>query len=689
MEMQVRSLDSVSYQEGVKPRVHHEEHSHDDCDCEEGCCCHHHGEEEEEEEVSLSKIIISAVLFIIAILIEHIFIKYIPSSKPTLIMATRGLSLALYAIAYLLCGLSMIKEAVENLLHGKVFGEDFLMAVATIGAIVIGEYSEAVAVMILFQLGEYFEDKAVGRTRSSITSLMDIRPDMARVKRDNAFTEVKPEEVSLNEIIEVRPGEKVPLDGKVVSGMSFVDTSALTGESVPREIMEGSDVLSGFINTTGVIEVKVTKLYSEGSVSRILEMVENAQNKKAKTERFITRFSHKYTPIVCIIAVMLAVIPSVVQGGGISVWKMWIYRALELLVVSCPCAFVISVPLSFFAGIGMTSKKGILIKGAAYVELLSKTKTVVFDKTGTLTKGVFEVTKTVPSLDSGISKDDLIALATHAEYYSNHPISRSLKHIHHCPDCEKLIVDAAQEISGHGVKCNLDGHVILAGNLRLMQNNNVQGLPQNVENEEGTLVYVSKDAKYLGYIVISDIIKEDSLTTVDKLKNAGVNKTVMLTGDSKKVAESVAQKLGVDMLYADLLPQDKVSHIEDLIANKASTKESLAFVGDGINDAPVLSRSDVGIAMGAMGSDAALEAADVIIMDDLPSKVAEAIRCSQKIMRNVWSNVAFALVTKILIMILCGLGITNMWIAVFGDVGVTMIAVLNSMTLLYGAKKNA
>lgn len=674
---------------------HH--HHHDDDDDDEGCGCHHHhghshgDDDDEEEEHSLPRIIVAAVLFVFGLLLEKLPVFAlngpVANGNPTIHLVIRIVFLALYFASYVLTGLGVIKEAVEGLLHGSVFNEEFLMAVATLGAIVMGEYSEAVAVMILFQLGEFLEDVAVDRSRRSITKLMDIRPDKANLKKDGGVVEVMARDVNVGDVIVVKPGERVPLDGVVVSGTTMVDTSALTGESVPREILTGDEILSGFVNNGGVIEVEVKKVFGQSTVSRVLRLVENAQSKKARTQKFISRVAKYYTPAVCLVALLVAVIPPLVTmamgvyAGGI--WKVWIYRALEILVVSCPCALVISVPLSFFAGIGLASEKGILVKGSNYLEMLAHTTTAVFDKTGTLTKGVFEVTDVHLADPSKMDRETLIALATHAEYYSNHPISRSLKKVHHCAECEHLIVENTEEVSGHGVKCVVNGKMILAGNMRLMQKENVKGYVECHEDDTGTVIHVACDGEYMGHIIISDIEKNDACETVSLLKKAGITKTVMLTGDSQSAAEKVAKKLGVDEVYAQLLPADKVSKLEDLIEQNSGTNRHLAFVGDGINDAPVLSRADVGIAMGGMGSDAAIEAADVVIMDDMPSRVATAVNVGKKTMRTVWQNVIFALGVKTLIMVICATGLGNMWMAVFGDVGVTMLAVLNAMRLLW------
>lgn len=654
---------------------HNHEYPHHHCCCHDDCCADDEGEDDgEEEEGSLKKIIIAAVFFLAAVLLEKL------PFFSGLGMYVRGAFLACYFAAYMLTGFSVLKEAVLNIIHGEWFGEEFLMSVAAIGAVFMGEYSEGVAVMILFQIGEYLEDKAVDHSKHSISELVKIRSDSANIKKDGQIVNVPAEEVAAGDIIVVKPGERIPLDGKVVSGKTMVDTSALTGESVPREVMEGETVLAGFMNVNGVIEVSVEKEFSESSVSRILKMVRNAQSKKARTEKFIRKFAKIYTPLVCITAVAIAVIPPLVSGGSTLVWHTWIYRALELLVVSCPCALVISIPLSFFSGIGLASRNGILIKGSNYIEMLSRVGTVVFDKTGTLTKGVFEVTKINVSSGAGITEEELVKIAAHAEYYSEHPISRSLKKIHSCPDCLKLDVKDAEEISGHGIKCKLDGKQILAGNRRLMETEGVQGI-ENAASDGGTVIYVAQDKKFLGSIIISDVLKEDAASAIAELYRNKVSQTVMLTGDTKEAAEVCAEKTGITQVFSQLLPDGKLEVMEKLISEKKKN-ESVIFVGDGINDAPVLSRSDVGIAMGAMGSDSAIEAADVVIMNDSVSAVSKAIKISRVTMKNVRQNTFFSLAAKTAIIVLCAVGFGNMWLAVFGDVGVTMLAVLNSIRVL-------
>jgi Cd2+/Zn2+-exporting ATPase len=653
--------------------------------------------EKHEEEDSLKKIIFAAVLFAAAVVIQHLPAFQSDSAflqqHVALGTVVPMVDLALYLVAYLLVGLDVVKEAVFNLFHGKLFDEEFLMSVASIGAVCLGEYPEAVAVMLLYELGEFLEDKAVGKSKDSISALMNIRPDKAFVMRGGKTIEVKPEDVAIGELLVVKAGERLPLDGIVTKGKSFVDTSALTGESVPREIVEGNEVLAGFVNTTGTIEVKVSKVYGDSAVARVLDLVQNAASKKAKSEQFITRFSRIYTPTVCGAAVLLAVLPPVISQlvAGLPVqdgdFHTWIYRALLFLVVSCPCALVISVPLSFFAGIGAASRKGILIKGANDLEKLSQVQTAVFDKTGTLTKGVFIVTAVHPVNAEKVSAEELVAIATHAEYYSNHPISRSLKAAHHCAKCGSVIVDNTEEISGQGLKTVLDGKQVLAGNMKLMEAEQVQGIIPCKEDDTGTVVHIAVDGQYAGHIVISDELKDDAALAVKQLKKCGVKKTVLLTGDSQSAAEKAGDVLGIDEVYSGLLPGDKVSRVEELLAQETHRGGTVAFVGDGINDAPVLTRADVGIAMGGLGSDAAIEAADVVIMDDMVSKVGIAVRGAKKTMAVVRENIIFALAVKLAIMVLGALGLVNMWLAVFGDVGVTFIAVANAMRLLVPSKK--
>lgn len=591
-----------------------------------------------------------------------------------LIFANKGESLyfALFLISFIIVGYDVLFGAIRNILQGNVFDENFLMSIATIGAFAIGELPEGVAVMLFYQIGELFQSYAVNQSRKSIASLMDIRPDYANVKRDGKLIQVDPDEVQIGDIIVIKAGEKVPLDGVIIEGNSIVDTSALTGESVPREMVTGDNLLSGCININGVITAEVTKEFGESTVSKILDLVENASSKKSKSEQFITRFARYYTPIVVIIAALLAIIPPLVIEG--AQFSDWIYRALSFLVVSCPCALVISIPLSFFGGIGGASKKGILVKGGNYLEVLAQTETIVFDKTGTLTKGVFEVQTITPV---GISKEELLEISAYAEYYSNHPISNSIKRAYE-GEIDSHRITKAEEIPGHGVEAIIDGKRILAGNSKLMDR---MEIPYKTEELAGTIVYVAVDGKYAGSILIADEIKADSLEAIEGLRKAGITSTVMLTGDNKVVGMAVAKGLGISKVYTDLLPADKVDKIEELFEQK-SPKGKLAFVGDGINDAPVLARADVGIAMGGLGSDAAIEAADIVIMNDKPSKIATAIKIAKKTQRIAYQNIVFAIGVKVIVLILSGFGFASMWAAVFADVGVTVIAILNSFRAL-------
>lgn len=609
------------------------------------------------------RIISSAVLYAAIIILEKAF-------KPQF-MDIWWICLLLYMVPYLIIGYDIIFKAVRNIFNGQVFDENFLMCVATFGAFGIGEYSEAVAVMLFYQVGELFQSYAVNKSRQSITELMDICPEYANIEVDGILKQVDPDEVNVGDVITVKPGERIPLDGKVVKGTSMIDTSALTGESVPRKAEAGSEVISGCVNGSGTICVEVTKEFDDSTVSKILELVENASSKKAKVENFITKFARYYTPTVVIAAVVLAIFPPLVLGG---VWASWIKRACIFLVISCPCALVISVPLSFFGGIGAASKNGILIKGSNYLESLSNMKTVVFDKTGTITKGEFKVQKIIPS---GMSENELLELAAFAEGYSDHPISKSIKEAYG-KDIDITKVDKAQEISGHGIKTHVNGKEVYAGNEKLM---NKQGIPFEVCQEPGTVVYLAVDRKYAGCILIADAIKEGASEALKSLKSLGIAKTVMLTGDRKHVGEAVASELNIDEVYTELLPSEKVSKVEELL--KSSDKNNkLAFVGDGINDAPVLMRSDIGIAMGSMGSDAAIEAADVVLMDDDIRKIPLVVRISVKTMKIVRQNIVFALGVKLLVLLLGALGAANMWEAVFADVGVSVIAILNATRTL-------
>ena len=610
----------------------------------------------------LKRIILSAVLLAVCAVVSHFI------SLPW------WARLIIYLVPYVIAGYDVIKAAAVNIIHGRVFDEKFLMMVATLGAFGTGEYPEASFVMLFYQVGELFQSIAVGRSRKSIAKLMDIRPDYAVVLRDGNEETVSPEEVSVGETIIIRPGEKIPLDGVVVEGTSSVNTAALTGESAPVDLGISDTVISGTLNLTGVIKVKTTSTFGQSTVSKILELVENASDKKAKVENFITKFARWYTPAVVIAAVLLAVIPPCILGiGSLAVWKVWFTRALVFLVVSCPCALVVSVPLSFFSGIGAASKKGILIKGAGYMEVLSKTGTVVFDKTGTLTKGVFAVDDIHPNI---IDKPELLDIAAACESFSSHPVAQSIVRGHE-DHIDKSRISNVEEMAGKGVKAVVDGITYYVGNGQLMD---VCGAKWHDCHLTGTIIHIARETEggteYLGHIVINDEIKDDSVSAIKDLKSLGVKETVMLTGDKEKVAKSVAGKLGMTRYYAELLPADKVSKVEELLQKGG---DKLAFVGDGINDAPVLMRADIGIAMGAMGSDAAIESADVVLMDDKPSKIATAIRIARKTMRIVWENIIFALGVKVVILILSALGIANMWLAVFGDVGVLILAILNAV----------
>jgi Cd2+/Zn2+-exporting ATPase len=581
--------------------------------------------------------------------------------------------LMIYLLAYVIIGGDILLKAMRNILRGRVFDENFLMSVATIGAFAIQEYPEGVAVMLFYQIGELFQKIAVNRSRQSIRSLMDIRPDYANVVIGNETRRVSPEEVSIGETIIVKPGEKVPLDGKVVEGKSMVDTSALTGESVPRGIEPGSEVLSGLINKNGLLTVEVTKSFGESTVSKILDLVQNASSKKAPTENFISKFARYYTPFVVVVALLLALVPPLVISG--ATFSEWIYRALVFLVISCPCALVVSIPLGFFGGIGASSRSGILVKGGNYLEALNDVRYVVFDKTGTLTKGTFKVTSVQPA--GSITKERLLEYAAMAEVHSNHPIAESIRAAYG-KAVTKGKIEGYNEISGHGIQVSVDGKELLVGNAKLMKKENI---PFKQPDETGTIVHMAIDKEYVGYLVISDEVKEDSKRAIDALKDLGIKKTVMLTGDSWSSGEAVARKLGLDEVHAELLPQQKVDEIEKLEKQK-SPKEKIVFVGDGINDTPVLARADVGVAMGGLGSDAAIEAADIVIMTDEPSKLPAAIRIAKRTRRIVWQNIIFALGIKAIFLLLGAFGIATMWEAVFSDVGVTLIAVLNAMRVL-------
>lgn len=583
-----------------------------------------------------------------------------------------SVSIILFIASYLVIGGEVILTALKNITNGEIFDENFLMSIATIGAFFIGEYPEAVAVMLFYQIGEVFQGYAVNKSRKSISSLMNIRADYANVLRSNNEVKVSPEDVSLNEVILIKPGERVPLDGVVLSGESFLDTSALTGESVPREIKAGDEILSGEINNSGVLKVRVTKEYGESTVARILELVENASNKKAPTEKFITKFSKIYTPIVVLVAVLVAIIPPIFIKG--AVFSEWLYKALSLLVVSCPCALVVSIPLGFFSGIGAASKKGVLVKGGNYLEALKESEIIVFDKTGTLTKGVFKVT----SINAkNISKDELLEITALGEANSNHPIAVSIAEAYG-KKINKNEIESYKEVAGHGVEAIIRGKNVLLGNSKLMIKNNIF---YDKVNTIGTIVHIAINSEYKGNIIISDEIKENVKEAIVELKNAGIKKTVMLTGDSKEVAEKVANDIGIDEVYSELLPSDKVNKLEEVLNKKVGNGKVL-FVGDGINDAPVLARADIGIAMGGVGSDAAIEAADVVLMKDKIESISDAIRISRKTNKILWQNIIFSLFIKVAVMILVVVGLTNMWAAVFADVGVTLLAVLNSMRII-------
>lgn len=618
----------------------------------------------------LVRIIVTAVLFAGLFVFE----KFVP-------ITSRILRLAVYMVPYLVISYDILKKAFKGIIKGQVFDENFLMAVASVGAVAIavyenGSYNEAVAVMLFYQIGELFQSYAVGKSRRSISELMDIRPDYANIEVDGKIEQVDPDEVEVGSIIFVSAGEKIPIDGVIVEGSTTLDTAALTGESVPRSVKESDEVISGCINLTGTVRIRTTKPFGESTVSKILDLVENSSSKKSKSEQFISKFARIYTPAVCGGALALALLPPVVSLiiGKDAMWLTWIYRALTFLVISCPCALVISIPLSFFAGIGGASKEGVLVKGSNYLETLSKTKIVVFDKTGTMTKGNFEVTEIAPV---GVENNELLRLAAYAESYSSHPISKSIKSAYG-KEIDNAKISDVNEISGNGVLALVDGKKVAAGNSKLMDK---LGVEYTACSKVGTVVYVAVDGKYCGYILISDALKPTSVSAVKAMKDCGVRKTVMLTGDSKKVADAVAKELGADEVYSELLPADKVSQVERLLADKGE-KEKLAFVGDGINDAPVLSRADIGIAMGALGSDAAIEAADIVLMDDDPMKISKAIKISSKCLRIVNENIYFALGVKALCLILGAVGIANMWVAIFADVGVMVLAVLNAIRAL-------
>ena len=605
------------------------------------------------------KIILALILFIIAMVIKF---------------QNEWINNIIFIISYIIVGFEILRKAIRNIFRGKVFDENFLMSVATLGAFGIGEFPEAVAVMLFYQIGELFQSYAVDKSRKSIASLMDIRPDYANVYKNGELEKVNPSEVKIGDTIVVKPGEKIPLDGHIIEGKTTLDTKALTGESLPREVTEGEDVLSGCINLDGLIKIEVTKEYGESTVSKILDLVENASSKKSKSENFITKFAKYYTPIVVIIALILAIFPPLLIPG--ANFSDWIYRALSFLVVSCPCALVISIPLSFFGGIGGASKMGVLVKGSNYLEALANTEITVFDKTGTLTKGVFEVQK-VNAID--MSEEELLEVSAYAENFSNHPISKSIKKKYNKPVDEKQIIDY-QEISGLGIVAKIGEQDVIVGNEKLMKEKQIEFTKCT---DVGTILYVAIQGKYAGYILISDKIKEDAKYTIEQLKKNNIKQTVMLTGDRKDVGENVAKQIGIDKVYTELLPDGKVQKVEELLKTK-SEKGKLAFVGDGINDAPVLALADIGIAMGGLGADSAIEAADIVIMTDEPSKIVNAIKLSKKTMRIVKENIIFAIAIKILVLILAAFGLSTMWEAVFADVGVSIIAIINALRALKG-----
>lgn len=619
----------------------------------------------------LYRIIISAVLLAALMIITH-FIEM-----------NVWLQLVLYLIPYGIIGYDILRKAGLGIYHKEVFDENFLMAVATIGAMALGvakggDFAEGVAVMLFYQIGELFQSYAVGKSRKSITELMDIRPDFANIEGENGLEQVDPEDVAIGTVIVVQPGERVPIDGRIVEGTTTLNTSALTGESLPRNGKIGDEVISGCVNISGLIKVETTKEFGDSTVAKILDLVENSSMKKSRSENFITRFAKVYTPVVCYSALVLAVLPPLINLlilKNPANWGIWVFRALTFLVISCPCALVISVPLSFFGGIGGASARGVLVKGSSYLEILSKVKYMVFDKTGTLTKGVFQVTQIHPAGQG--KEEELLSYAAHAESYSNHPISRSLKEAYGKEINSQSVTDV-EEIGGHGVKAKVNGKVVAAGNQKLMKQLNLE-VPE--PEAVGTIVHVAVDGVYAGYILINDVIKEHSKEAITGLKEAGIRKTIMLTGDGHKVADAVAKELGLDEVYSELLPADKVDRVEALIAEKGEN-EKLAFVGDGINDAPVLSRADIGIAMGALGSDAAIEAADIVLMDDDPEKIALAMKISRKTLRIVYQNIVFALIVKAACLLLSPFGLINMWIAIFADVGVMVLAVLNATRAL-------
>jgi len=672
------------------------------CSC---SSCHNHScNEKEESHNEIIKIIFASIFFTGGIILG--FLWKIPEGWPCNLLGWTRFTFMV--VSFLISGGKVVFQALKNILHGKIFDENFLMSIASVGAFILGEYPEAAAVMLFYQIGEYFQDYAVGKSRRSIASLMKLCPDTARVIVDSNSTIVPAENVVVGSIIEVLPGERIPIDGIVISGSSFLDTSALTGESVPRKINEGEEVLAGCINVNGMLRIETIRSVGDSAITRVLDLVEKSGNKKSVSEQFITRFAKIYTPIVTIASILLAFLPPLILGSD---WHIWIERALIFLVVSCPCALVISVPLGFFGGIGAASRKGILVKGSSFLESLANTKTAIFDKTGTLTKGVFKVTKVYVEKDANISETDLVSIAAHAEKYSNHPISISLKNAHTVHKkidnleendcCNQILLQGMTEISGQGIKGLLDGKIVLVGNATLMKNEKVekfevvnQSEEKSLENygskENGTLIYIALDGKYLGYIIISDEIKEDANLMIKELKKLGINKTIMLTGDTEYSAKYIAKEIGVDCFYSDLMPNDKVLKVEDILENlsfkKNPHKNRVLFVGDGINDAPVLARCDIGMAMGALGSDAAIEASDIVLMSDELIKIPQAIMIAKKTRNIVTQNIVFALGVKGLVLLLGAVGIASMWFAVFADVGVACLAVMNSMRQLFVKK---
>ncbi len=686
-------------QECACENSHHHEHN-EHCEHHDGevCCCGHshgHAHEHGEKELSVKALIIAAIFFGLGITTEHLPLESLFGVTETI---HEAICIGFFCMAYIISGKNIIINAVKNILNGKFMNEAFLMSLSSIGAVILGEYEEAAAIMILYQVGEKFEDYAVDKSRDSIAEISKLRPDHATVKVGEETKDVSPDEVQTDSIIIVKPGERIPIDGIITDGDSFIDTSALTGESIPRHVCIGDEVLSGSINQQGVLEIRTTKQVGDSALSRILNLVENATENKTRSEQFVSRFAKVYTPIVVYAALALAIIPSVVLGfsngdwAWQSNWSVWVYRALMFLVVSCPCALVISIPLSFCGGISTCAKHGILIKGSTYLEALGKTKTAVFDKTGTLTKGNFVVTH-IHSTDNSITETELLALATHTEMFSTHPISASLKKVHHDKCCDDVKLENVEEITSKGIKATVNGKEVLAGNTRLMEQFSIS-YNECAEHQDGTVVHVACNGVYAGHIVISDEIKDDSQEAIEGLKSVGVEKVVMLTGDNERAAHTVAQKLGLHKAYSQLLSADKLAKVEELLAEltktdkngKTKKRGSLIFTGDGINDAPVLARADAGIAMGAMGSDSAVEAADIIIMEDKPSKLVDGIKISRRTLRIVYENIIGSLGIKGAILICSAFGISNMWLAVFGDVGVTILAVLNSLRMFRNKK---